>query len=149
MSEAAYSISIIGKLEGSISHEKIIEEFRNAKRELLAYEFVKPDPLRYLFPCPKYQPAKPYPWDRIGCNGHNMIETVHFNSEQHITPWQPPFSWYPRWSPSFVKTDFGQQFTGFIRCPPVYTCQWTQNELKELGYNCFAIVKEQVVGRRN
>ena len=111
--KADYSISIIGKLEGSISHEKIIEEFRNAKREPLAYEFVKPDPLRYLFPCPKYQPAKPYPWTRIGCNGHNTIEAVNFNSEQHITPWQPPFSWYPRgsrisnaWRPQACKFCF-------------------------------------------
>lgn len=27
-----------------------------------------------------------------------MIEAVHFNSEPHITPWQPSFSWYPRGS---------------------------------------------------
>lgn len=50
-----------------------------------------------LFSCPEYGPAKPYPWVRIGSNGHYAIkEAARYNSEERISPWQPPFNWYLR-----------------------------------------------------
>ena len=48
-----------------------------------------------LAPWPEYGPANSFPLVRIGCNGHYEIKAVHFNSEEHITSWQPPFSWCP------------------------------------------------------
>jgi hypothetical protein len=45
-----------------------------------------------------YLPAKPYPWVRRGCDWKLEFDPVHFNVEAFTTPWQPPFSWYPRGS---------------------------------------------------
>jgi hypothetical protein len=60
--------------EGPVSHPKITDAWKNAKRETLTYAFVKIDPLKFLFPLLEYGPARIYDCIRRGCTGKHDPE---------------------------------------------------------------------------
>ena len=97
-----------------------------------------------LFPCPKYPPAKPYPWNFQGlCKGRNTIEKGHFNNAQTTTlRRQLPFSWYPRgsrisdaWRPQACKFCF-ELICGWRNNAQARREEWDQIFAKGPGARC-------------